>query len=388
MSKTSIAVRFSLFYGAFFSVLGVYGPFWPVWLRAKGLSATDIGALITIGLVLKVILVPLITQLADRRGDRKGMVLLFLVTGLSIFSLFHFTQGFWSIVAISLLYSAAWSGVMPLGEGLAVVEAKKHGLHYGRLRLWGSASFILGSVGGGWLLTGRSEDIIYWLMLGCLGATVAVGCLLPNESPKPETKEKTPLIDLLKNPAFMTCVAAATLIQASHTVYYAFSTLHWRGVGHTETIIGLLWGEGVLVEIALFAFGATFITRMGPGKLLMIAGLAGVVRWGALASTTSVEFLIPIQLLHALTFGITHLAIIDYVMHRVPGNNAATAMGVYTATAFGIGSGLSMYASGYLFESLGGAAFWGMAIMSGFGFLMALYHQLKVSIPPGRSPHH
>ncbi|MCW9032906.1 MAG: MFS transporter [Rhodospirillales bacterium] len=347
-------------------------PFLACLVESQRANAEEIGTLLAVGLVLKALIVPLITQYADKRGDRKSVVLVLLLAGLSIFSLFQFTDAFWTIVVVLLLYSSAWSSVMPLGEGLALVEAKKHGLDYGRIRLWGSASFILGSVGGGWLLTGRSEDIIYWVVLGCIGSTVLMGLFLPREQTKTKQKEKSPLRELLTDPPFMICVTAATLIQASHMVYYAFSTLYWREVGHSEAVIGLLWGEGVMAEIILFAFGAAFVRRMGPARLLMIAGIAGLARWSLLASFTSLEVLIVAQLLHAFTFGITHLAFIDYVMHRIPERSSATAIGVYTATAFGIGSGVSMFAAGYLFENLGGNAFWVMAAVSGMGLLSAL----------------
>ncbi|MDE0386725.1 MAG: hypothetical protein OXI22_22785 [Defluviicoccus sp.] len=44
-----MAIRLALFYAAVFLFVGVALPFWPVWLTAKGLSATEIGLTITAG---------------------------------------------------------------------------------------------------------------------------------------------------------------------------------------------------------------------------------------------------------------------------------------------------------------------------------------------------
>ena len=41
---------------------------------------------------------------------------------------------------------------MPLTETVAMTGVKAAGLDYGRMRLWGSLSFIAASVCGGWVL--------------------------------------------------------------------------------------------------------------------------------------------------------------------------------------------------------------------------------------------
>ena len=46
---SAVAIRLALFYAAVFLFVGVALPFWPVWLTAKGLSATEIGLTITAG---------------------------------------------------------------------------------------------------------------------------------------------------------------------------------------------------------------------------------------------------------------------------------------------------------------------------------------------------
>ena len=72
---TGILVRLAFFYGAVFALIGIHLPFWPVWLAAKGLGATEIGALIAAGVGVKVVFNPLIAHIADRRGQRRGIML-------------------------------------------------------------------------------------------------------------------------------------------------------------------------------------------------------------------------------------------------------------------------------------------------------------------------
>ena len=46
MSRTSTAIRLALFYAAVFVAVGIHVPFWPLWLKDRGLSATEIGLLV------------------------------------------------------------------------------------------------------------------------------------------------------------------------------------------------------------------------------------------------------------------------------------------------------------------------------------------------------
>ena len=45
---TSIPIRIALFYAAVFLVIGVHVPFWPVWLKSRGLGPAEIGLILSI----------------------------------------------------------------------------------------------------------------------------------------------------------------------------------------------------------------------------------------------------------------------------------------------------------------------------------------------------
>ena len=68
----------------------------------------------------------------------------------------------------------------------------------------------------------------------------------------------------LRQPAFLAIAAAASLIQASHAVYYGFSTLDWTAKGFDGVTIGVLWALGVVAEIVLFAFAGRLPRSIGP----------------------------------------------------------------------------------------------------------------------------
>jgi PPP family 3-phenylpropionic acid transporter len=367
-----VASRLALFYAAYFVVIGIILPFWPTWLESRGLTAQQIGLLLALGSWGKLAGNPIFTALADRVGDFKRPLILITAAALVFYILFAFADGFWPLFVVTMLAALCLSSIMPLGDGLAMGLVARHGLHYGRVRLWGSVSFIAAGAGAGWLLTGRSAELVLLLVIAAVGVTLVSCMALPEVGSGPVQRPAAGWLGLLANRRFVVFVVASGLIQSSHAVLYGFGTLHWLAAGHDKDTIGLLWAVGVVAEAALFAAGGGVVGRLGPIWLLVLAGIAGMLRWTVAAVSTDLLVLGLIQLLHGLTFGAAHLAAMYYLMREVPAGLAATAQGLYGAVAWGAAFGLTMLAAGALYAAYSGGAFFVMAAMCLAGTAFAL----------------
>jgi PPP family 3-phenylpropionic acid transporter len=148
--------------------------------------------------------------------------------------------------------------------------------------------------------------------------------------------------------------------------------LQWRADGFGGTTIAGLWALGVVAEIALFAAQARLPPALSPTMLLMIGGIGGAVRWQAMALDPPLAVLPALQLLHALSFGATHLGILGFVAGKAPPHRGATAQG-YLAIALGTTMAIATGMSGLLFAAFGSAAYAAMALAailgSGAGYL-------------------
>lgn len=372
MPASALSLRYAVYYGAVFLALGVYLPFWPVWLAHRGLGAQEIGLLFALASWIKVGAMPPIAQVADRSGRAKATLVGAAALSLAAFAGFVPAQGFWPILAVTVAAAAFFPALIPLGESQAMAAVLREGLDYGRIRLWGSLTFILGTAGAGRLLTGRDPDLVLVLILGALVLTLAAALALP--APRAETAApgRRGLAALVGSRRFLGFLAAASLLQASHAVYYAFSALHWTRAGLSEAAVGGLWAEGVIAEVVLFAAGGAALARLGPRGLLLAAGLGGIVRWTALGLTTALPALAAVQVLHAATFGAAHLGAMHFIARAAPPGLSATAQSLYAAVSGGIAMGLAMLLAGRLYEALGGHAFLAMAGLSAAGTLVAL----------------
>jgi PPP family 3-phenylpropionic acid transporter len=366
-----LAARLALFYAAYFAAVGIHLPFWPVWLLSRGLGATEIGYVLAAAFWPRVVTSLLIPAISDRLGQRRRPMILLTAVTLGGFMLFGLTHDFWPLLLLSLVTGASWAAILPHGEALELGEAKRRDLSYGRIRLWGSVAFILAAIAAGEWLERAGPSIILWSIAAMVACLLAACLLLPEAGTAARPAAASDFRHLARNTEFLTFVAAAGSIQVSHAVYYGFATLHWRAAGHGELVIGLLWAEGVLAEVALFACAAPLLRTFAPVRLLTLAGALTVARWALTGLSTELAVLVPAQALHAASFGAVHLAAMHYLREHTPPELHASAQGFYAALGTALPFGLLTPVAGWLYGVSGGLAFFPMAAVALFGTTLA-----------------
>jgi MFS transporter, PPP family, 3-phenylpropionic acid transporter len=362
----SPTARFALFASASAATISVLMAFWPLWLTARGLDATEIGILGAIGLWARVAATPLLGMMADRSGKPRLVMLSLAGASLAVSSLFIPAYGFLPILAISTVFGIFFWTLGPLAES-AILQAP---VDYGRVKIWGSGTFLVMTVAIGRLLVEAPRDTLLALLLAGGGLVLASTWMLP--SPSGASQRPDPAgWRLLVQPRHVLFFASAALIQASHVVYYSFSALYWRSLGYDTDTIGWLWAEGVIAEMALFYWSGRLLRGVRPTRLMALGGIAGVVRWSVLATATSLPALAAVNFLHCFTFASAHVGAMFYLLRNAPGAHAGTAQSLYT-TAQCIGFGLVWLFSGALYEAVGAGAFLAMAAMAAAGAIAAL----------------
>jgi len=365
-------MRLSAFYAAIFLVTGIQLPFWPVWLSSRGFTASEIGILLAAGIWMKVLATPAIGAIADRTAGRRVLMGALAATALAAYTGLLSATGFWLLVLLNLIALTAQSVLMPLGDTVTLAAARSNGFDYGRIRLWGSVSFVVASVASGAVLAPSSGERVLPLVLGA-SALVLLACLcIPSVRPIEAVGRIAGIRTVAGDTRFWIFVVAASALQASHQVYYGFGTLYWRSLDFSETTIGWLWAEGVLAEIFLFWQGRRLLARLGPVGLMVLGGICGILRWSLAGALTWLPLIAALQLLHAFTFGASHLGAMHFLSRAVPLSAAASAQSLYAAVSSGLGSGLVMVVAGALYSAHGGGAYSFMAVLSAAGLAGAM----------------
>jgi MFS transporter, PPP family, 3-phenylpropionic acid transporter len=370
------ATRLGAFYAASFLVVGIQLPFWPVWLAGRGLDAQEIALVFAAAIWARVVATPLLGALADRLGRRRAVMIVLAACAWAAHAGLWPIAGFWPLLALNLVAGMAQSALMPLGDSITLAAVREEGLDYGRIRVWGSVSFILASVGSGALLAASSpadpaDNQILLLVLVASAVLVAACIGVPPATRRAGVMRSrwAALGRLAADRRFWLFVASAAALQSSHQLYYGFGTLYWRELGFSDTVIGGLWAEGVVAEIVLFWYSAPFVARFGPLGLMALGGAAGVLRWSLMGVLPGLEAAAGLQLLHALTFGASHLGAMHFLARSVPPGVAASAQSLYAALSAGLGSGLVMLVAGALYAAYGGQAYPFMALLSAAGLV-------------------
>jgi MFS transporter, PPP family, 3-phenylpropionic acid transporter len=356
------AAKLALFYASLFVILGIHLPFFPLWLEAKGLAAREIGLVLAAPMLVRVFAILIATREADRRGVVKATIAVSTLIAALSTGLLGLVGGFWPILLVWTLVTLAFTPAMPLTEAYALKALPARGHAYGPVRLWGSAAFIASSLGAGFLLDVVAPvNLIWFIFAAFISAALVAFTLEPVGAKASGPSADTASPRILLRPAFLAVVAAAGLVQASHAVYYGFSTLDWRAAGLSGQSIGMLWGLGVAAEIALFAVSGRLSPAIGPT----------LFRWSVMALNPP-DLLLPLlQCLHALSFGATHLGALGFLARAAPEHLGATAQG-YLAVVNGVLMAGATALAGWLYAAYGGRAYAAMAVLAGLGLVLAL----------------
>ena len=375
--------RLALLYAAFFLVSGWQLPLLPVWLAARGLDPAAIGIVLATAQFVRVLGTPIGTRLADRYGSLSRAILTGAVGTAAAMALLGNTSGLPAVLPAIVVLGLVSAPMMPLIDAYALRGLATLGRTYGPVRLWGSIAFIVANLTGGVLLTVLAPANLIWLIFSgnCLVVGVAL-VIVPLPHDEPATPAGAAVgHSHLRQPAFLMIAAAGSLIQASHAVYYGFSTLDWTQKGFGGTTVGALWALGVAAEIVLFAFASRLPPSIGPVTLILIGAAGAIVRWIATAFDPPLALLSPLQLLHALSFGATHLGTMLFLSRAAPQGSRAAAQGDVATTNSVMMAGASAL-SGVLYGAGGSLAYLAMAALAFAGGVFAL-----MAAPYLRQPH-
>ena len=358
------------FYFVLFAAMGVHLPFWPLWLRDWGLTAEEVGLFTSVGVAVRVVAGLAIPALADRLDSWRLTIVACALSAAALF-LAHLWIDQRSVLMVATIAAgAALAGLGPVGEALGVAAARAEGFAYAQSRGVGSIGFLAANLIVGALMALNGSGLALWWIVACMLGVAALGAGHPGGR---KVQGKVPprmgeIGRVIVEPVFAIFLLAVAFLQASHATYYALGSIHWRALGLGEGRIGALWAVSVAAEVLLMvAGGAWMMQRIGPVRSLMLSGIGGVVRWGAMTVDPTGLILWPLQALHALTFAAGHLGAMAFIAQAVPARFGAAAQGASGAMAVGLVLALGMAASAMLYPSLGGRTYAIGALFSAVG---------------------
>ena len=376
----SAPVRLGLLYAALFLGTGASQPYLPVWFARQGLSGGEIGLILALPLVARIVTAPLLAVWADSFRLRRTPLAILAAAVAVCYALLALPLGlaWWAVVWFAA--ASMYTTLSPLIDVLTLKRALRDGFNYGLPRSFGSAAYIVANLAAGALVARGSPDVILvWITTAVAATSLAAFAAPPDPAgaepvagPEPLARRLAAAGELLRDRTFLTAALATGLIQSSHVFFYSFSALTWRRQGLAEDVTGALWAFGVAVEIAFLWRFEALRRRFGARGLLAMGGAAAVVRWVAFACAPPAWLLWPLMALHALTFAATFVGGLALVERLSNARNASAAQALSSALSGGALSGLATLASGPLFDRYGAGGYLLCAAMAAAGLAAAL----------------
>jgi PPP family 3-phenylpropionic acid transporter len=378
----AIAARLSLAQGGLGLLNGGILPFFGAFLAGHGLSAPAIAGILSAGLMLQVAVGPLAGMVADARNDRRGALIACALVALAGFGMLHLVRGPWAITLASVPAIVAFGTIFPLLDSVSVRLAERFGFDYGHVRRWASITFVAGNILSGFLVSDFGVEVIASWVSGSAALCVLSMLMLPR--PQQATHSAMPGFRLrfagtlaeakllMRSPVFLVFLLACAMDQGSHAFYYAYGGLHWRQLGYSGALVGIIWPLGVLAEIGFMSVSMKLFNRFGATNLLLMGTVTCVLRWTIMAFDPPFPAVVFAQFLHGGTYALAHLGAMYFIARAVPPRLAATAQTLYAVFVQGIGEGVGTAACGPLFAAYGGRAYLLMTAMGVAGLLLTL----------------
>jgi PPP family 3-phenylpropionic acid transporter len=374
--------RLSGFYFFYFATLGVLVPYWGLYLKSVGYSPQDIGTLIAL-LMLTRIVAPLVWGwIADHRARRMSVVrAASFFTAVVFIGVFFGTQ-FWWLALVMLAFSFFWHASLPLVEVSTMNHLGAQPGAYGRVRLWGSIGFIISVTALGALIDRHGP---WWVLPGLLVLMTGIwlySLALPESEFKVHVAHPQPFLRTIMRPDVFAFLLACFLMQVSHGPYYTFYSIYLEAHGYSKSVIGLLWAFAVVCEIGVFLLMQRLLLRVALRPVLLASFFLAAARWLLIGYFPQhLWVLILAQVLHAATFGSFHATAMQMVHRFFTGRHQHRGQAIYGSASFGIGGAVGSYYSGLTWESLGPAATFAIAAGAAAMAFVVAYFLLRPQRP-------
>ncbi|HSG52591.1 MAG TPA: MFS transporter [Rheinheimera sp.] len=372
-----------LAYFTYFGVLGIFVPYFGLFLDGRGLNSADIGLLLAIVTASRIVGPSVWAWVAEKSGKpllvmRYGAMLA-AVGWLSSFA----DVGFWPLLLGFTLFSFFWTAILPQLEVTTLSFLNDDTQAYSRIRTAGSVGYIVLVMLGGWLFEQYGSEFLPLSALLFLLLLLGSLFMLPQVSVNSETADESISFNqLLKNSVLVRFMLAALLLQMSFAPFYGFFTLYSRDLGYSGSQTGIFIGIAIAAEIVAFYFAGQLMRNRSYARILGVCYGVTVLRWALLAELAdNIWWLCFSMLLHAGSFAIAHSCAMQFIQQFFPRNLRSRGQALYAGVIFGGGGAIGAYCSGLLWQNGTGAnqTFWVAAVLALLSTLLALSLPASVS---------
>lgn len=255
------------------------------------------------------------------------------------------TDTFWLFLVIFLFANIAFAPVMSLGDAMAydILGEKRH--IWGIQRLFGTIGFALFALTSTFvmdMLSSENQPINFSVSFYIFAVLTLIAsifsCMMPISEDFACSQMMKNLSKLFRNAEIVAFLVVILIFGIFTGAIETFLFWYLKNLGNWSQIIaGLSLLMSCSAEVPMLFVSGRIIKRFGHVPCLYLAFAAYSVRFISYSFLTNPWFVLPIELLHGLTFGLMYAAATSYGSIITPPGMSGTIQGLIGGIHFGFG---------------------------------------------------
>ena len=135
--------------------------------------------------------------------------------------------------------------------------------------------------------------------------------------------------------------------------YYVFFSIYLDQLGVSDGWKGIFWSIGVASEILMMSAAGRVVKAIGVKRTISIGFLGMAVRLAIFSLGPPAWAVALNQTLHALTFTLFHIGMVEFIWRSFPTSAKASGQTVYNSVVWGLGGVVGAKVAGEISQALG-----------------------------------
>jgi PPP family 3-phenylpropionic acid transporter len=345
--------RILLAYLVWFTGLGAFFPYLPVFYRETGLGLAEVGLLSALGALIQLTLAPVWGGLADRfPRTRLTLPLGCAIAAAGGAALFASTT-FEGVVVTSTVMFVGLAGISPTLDARTLEILGPERRHrFGQVRAFGSLAFVISTLVVGLVLDTRGARDLFLIFVPALLLTMVVTATIERRSGVRSVNVLRGARAILRFPGVALFLTGFAVIWAALSAVNAFYSIQVVALGGDTALVGIAWSVGAAIEVPLMYAFPRLAARFGTERLLVLGTISFVLRSALAALATDPMVLVVISPLEGLGYSGVFIGGVTVLAARAPAGMGGTAQGMFAASA-GLASIIGSFVGGAIAGVLG-----------------------------------
>lgn len=253
----------------------------------------------------------------------------------------------------------------------AMTWTSRIGGDYGKQRLYGAAGYGIGAYVTSVVASSFGMNWCFNIVLGvsCVSLVLLVR-YIPNAAEDNHEGHKKGLVlrsmkQTLKQHDLLMLFVVTLLAGVLGSLIDNFLLLFVYDLSNEDAnIAGVFVIVQTVSELPYFFLANSIIDRHGTALCVAISLLAAGLRTIVYVFTQHPWWVLPVETLHGLTYGLLVAAFTNYIYTAAAKGAEGTMIGLLATFQKGLGGGIASLAGGYIYDAYGSRTMWGVA---GFG---------------------